>query len=63
MMKSNGKIDRKQLITIIRMLMYLVDEAQEKGLTRTAETLQAELDELRQEYQVTKTELFPNNDN
>ena len=63
MTKSNGKNDRKQLITLVRMLMYMIDESHEQGLERTAETLQSELDELQREHNITKSEIFPKNDN
>jgi len=41
----------------------MIDESNEQGLQRTAETLQAELEELQREHNITKAEVFPQNDN
>ena len=59
MQQQNGKHDREQLISIVRMIMYLIDELREQGLSDSADLFTNEMKKLQDQHNVTEADLFP----
>ncbi len=58
-MQKNGKHDREQLVSIIRMTMYLVVELREQGLSESADIFEAEMEKIKQMHEIGEDDLFP----
>ena len=58
-MQKNGHQKRAKIITMIRMLMYLVEESREQGFPDLSGRLQGEVDDLQSTHNIKEREIFP----
>ena len=58
-MQSNGNPDSEKVRSMLLMMMYLVQEAEDIKLERTKSILQKEIELLLKEYDLTEDTLIP----
>jgi len=58
-MQSNGNPDSEKVRSMLLMMMYLVQEAEDIKLERTKAILQKEIELLLKEYDLTEETLIP----
>jgi len=58
-MQSNGNPDSEKVRSMLLMMMYLVQEAEDIKLERTKAILQKEIELLLKEYDLTEEALIP----